>query len=151
MLDLHIDSLKKKEILGFDYLINKWKKNKFKTFFLTIELLEEKSNLFLFYFTIFFSFFAKFFLDIYRWGFPWHHQDKEVRIKTVLWFVDATSSFCEICSPGRWSSGYWGMQTCMYIYGVSIFVDYKWCGSLTFFEIPSLFIIPQSKVYCNTF
>lgn len=62
MLDLHIDSLKKKEILGFDYLINKWKKNKFKTFFLTIELLEEKSNLFLFYFTIFFSFLQNSFL-----------------------------------------------------------------------------------------
>lgn len=119
MLHLHIDSLKKKEILGFDYLINKWKKNKFKTFFLTIELLEEKSNLFLFYFTIFFPFFAKFFLDIYRWGFPWHHQDKEVRIKTVLWFVDATSSFCEICSPGRWSSGYWGMHTCIHVWGLN--------------------------------
>lgn len=57
VLDLHIDSLKK-GILGFDYLINRWNKNKFKTFFLTVELLEEKSNLFLF-FSLFFFFFLQ--------------------------------------------------------------------------------------------
>lgn len=112
VLNLHTDSLKK-EIVGFDYLINKKKKKISSKLFSNYWTSRRKIKLVSFFFTIFFLFFAKFFLDIYRWGFPWHHQDKEVRIKTVLWFVDATSSFCEICSTGRWSSGYWGMHTCM--------------------------------------
>lgn len=108
----------KKEILGFDYLINKWKK-KVQNFFSNYWTSRRKIKLVSFLFHYFFFLFAKFFVDIYRWGFPWHHQDKEVRIKTVLWFVDATSSFCEICSPGRWSSGYWGMHTCIHVWGLN--------------------------------
>lgn len=141
----------KKEILGFDYLIDKWKKkNKFKTFFLTIELLEEKSNLFLFYFTIFFSFLLNSFLIYIDEVSPDIIKTKKSELRLycdlLMQQVHSVKSVAQAGDPVD-------IEVCthVYMYGVSIFVDYKWCGSLTIFEIPSLFIIPQSKVYCNTF
>lgn len=149
VLDLHIDSLKK-GILGFDYLMNRWNKNKFKTFFLTVELLEEKSNLFLFYFTIFFSFLQNSLLIYIDEVSPDIIKTKKSELRLycdlLMQQVHSVKSVAQAGDPVD-------IEVCthVYMYGVSIFVDHKWCGSLTIFEIPSLFIIPQSTVYCKTF
>lgn len=106
------------------------KKNKFKTFFLTIELLEEKSNLFLFYFTIFFSFLQNSFLIYIDEVSPDIIKTKKSELRLycdlLMQQVHSVKSVAQAGDPVD-------IEVCthVYMYGVSIFVDYKWCGSLT--------------------
>lgn len=102
------------------------KKNKFKTFFLTIELLEEKSNLFLFYFTIFFFFFANSFLIYIDEVSPDIIKTKKSELRLycdlLMQQVHSVKSVAQAGDPVD-------IEVCthvlVYMYGVSIFVDYK--------------------------
>lgn len=148
MLNLHTDSLKK-EIVGFDYLINKKKKISSKLFS-NYWTSRRKIKLVSFLFHYFFSFLQNSLLIYIDEVSPDIIKTKKSELRLycdlLMQQVHSVKSVAQAGDPVD-------IEVCthVYMYGVSIFVDYKWCGSLTIFEIPSLFIIPQSKVYCNTF
>lgn len=126
------------------------KKNKFKTFFSNYWTSRRKINLVSFLFHYFFSFLQNSWLIYIDEVSPDIIKTKKSELRLycdlLMQQVHSVKSVAQAGDPVD-------IEVCthVYMYGVSIFVDYKWCGSLTIFEIPSLFIIPQSKVYCNTF